>query len=298
MDCSRNTIVMVNNVQSKIKTLSNEVKKLAALVLAEKASAENIQRNAELGSESYDEDDFTNLINGYQYVIDELRAVCEHFYESSWQYEFVLKDMTCVKEKYSEPTKGNIYNGEINAVYSRLCAIRNEWNTLYYPDTIDRRKGQFKKANECFESWVKEIFDYTEYLGKKYDLLPKEVKIGGDRMEDLGMYNPKYDKISYNRRLIKDPVYALITVVHELCHVKHSNHSPEFWRFYEDICVNEGLLLKRVLGDKRSLREIKMQDIPYRWTPEIDFFTSNEQLTIEKCLKIYGYGNRLYSKDC
>ena len=77
------------------------------------------------------------------------------------------------------------------------------------------------------------------------------------------MYNQKYDKISYNRRLIKDPVYALITVVHELCHVKHSNHSPEFWRFM-------------------------------RWTPGIDYFTSNEQLAIEKCLKIYGYGNRLF----
>ena len=39
MDCSRNTLVMVNNVQSKIKTLSNEVKKLAGLILEEKASA-------------------------------------------------------------------------------------------------------------------------------------------------------------------------------------------------------------------------------------------------------------------
>ena len=130
MDCSRNTLVMENSVQQKIKDLSDEVKRLAREILKEKASAENIQRNAEPGSESYDEDDFTNLINGYQYVIDELRAVCEHFYESSWQYEFVLKDMTCVKEKYSEPTKGNIYNGEINAVHSRLCAIRNEWKTL------------------------------------------------------------------------------------------------------------------------------------------------------------------------
>ena len=131
---------MVNNVQSKIKTLSNEVKKLAGLILEEKATAENIQRNAELGSESYDEDDFTNLINGYQYVIDELRTVCEHFYESSLQYEFVLKDLMCVREKYSEPKLEVIYNGEINEVYSRLCAMRNEWNTLYYADTIDRRK--------------------------------------------------------------------------------------------------------------------------------------------------------------
>ena len=140
MDCSRNTIAMDNNVQSKIKTLSNEVRKLAELIMEEKASAENIQRNAELGSESYDEDDFTNLINGYQYVIDELKAICEHFYESSLQYEFVLKDLMCVREKYSEPKLEVIYNGEINEVYSRLCAMRNEWNTLYYADTIDRRK--------------------------------------------------------------------------------------------------------------------------------------------------------------
>ena len=140
MDCSRNTIAMDNNVQSKIKTLSNEVRKLAELIMEEKALAENIQRNAELGSESYNEDDFTNIINGYQYVIDELKAVCEHFYESSLQYEFVLKDMMCVREKYSEPKLEVIYNGEINEVHSRLCAIRNEWNTLYYPDTIDRRK--------------------------------------------------------------------------------------------------------------------------------------------------------------
>ena len=298
MDCTRNTIAMENNVQSKIKALSDEVRKLAGLIQKEKASAENIQRNAELESESYDEDDFTNVINGYQYAIDELRAVCEHFYESSLQYDFVLKDMTCVKEKYSEPKLEAIYNGEINEVYSRLCAIRDEWNTLYYPDTIDRRKGQFKKANECFESWVNEMFEYTEYLGKKYDLLPKEVKIGGDGMKELGIYDPKLNRISYNRRMIKDPVYALITVVHELCHVRHSNHGQEFWRFYEYICVNEGLLLKRVLGDKRSLREFKIVDIPYRWVPEIDFFTSNEQLTTEKCLKIYGYGTRLYGKDC
>ena len=293
MDRTRNSIVMENSVQQKIKDLSDEVKKLARDILKEKASAENIQMNAEMESKSYDEDDFTNLINGYQYVIDDLRAVCEHLYESSLQYDFALKDLRCVKEKYSESKPGLIYNGEINNVYSRLCAIRSEWNTLYYPDTIDRRKGQFKKANECFESWVKEIFDYTEYLGNKYNLLPKEVKIGGNRMEDLGIYNPKYDKISYNRRLIKDPVYALITVIHELCHVKYSNHSQEFWQLYEDICINEGLLLKRVLlGDRRSLREIKIQDIPYRWSPKIDYFTSNEQITIEKCMKIYGIGNR------
>ena len=100
MDCSRNTIVMVNNVHSKIKTLSNEVKKLAGLILEEKASAENIQRNAELRSESYDEDDFTNLINGYQYVIDELRHAFEHLHAASVQYRFALEDISNIRKKY------------------------------------------------------------------------------------------------------------------------------------------------------------------------------------------------------
>ena len=93
---------MVNNVQSKIKTLSNEVKKLAGLILEEKASAENIQRNAELGSESYDEDDFTNLINGYQYTIEELESACAHLYEASAQYKFVLNDTITINSKYVE----------------------------------------------------------------------------------------------------------------------------------------------------------------------------------------------------
>lgn len=298
MDSTRNTIAMGNDVVSRNKVISDEVRKLAALVLAEKASAENIQRNAELESGSYDEDDFTNLINGYQYAIDELRAVCEHLHESSRHYEFALEDLQHVKEKYSETKPDVIYNGGINEVYSRLCDMRNEWNTLYYADTTDRRTGQFKKASTCFETWIKEIFDYTEYLGRKHDLLPREVKIGSDRMNDLGIYDPKLDRISYNRRLIKDPAYALATVIHELCHVRHPNHSLEFWHLYEDVCINEGLLLERVLGNRRSFRELKQTDIPYRWPLEVDYFTSNEQLTTEKCLKIYGYGNRLFPKDC
>ena len=40
-------------------------------------------------SEVYDEDDFTNLINGYQYTIDELKSVCKHLYEASVQYKFI-----------------------------------------------------------------------------------------------------------------------------------------------------------------------------------------------------------------
>ena len=91
---------MENSVQQKIKDLSDEVKRVAREILKEKASAENIQRNAELGSESYDEDDFTNLINGYQYVIDELRHAFEHLHVASVQYRFALEDISNIRKKY------------------------------------------------------------------------------------------------------------------------------------------------------------------------------------------------------
>ena len=91
---------MENSIQEKIKDLSDEVKKLARDILKEKASAENIQRNAELGFESYDEDDFTNLINGYQYVIDELRYAFEHLHAASVQYMFALEDISNIRKKY------------------------------------------------------------------------------------------------------------------------------------------------------------------------------------------------------
>ena len=102
MDRTRNSIVMENSVQQKIKHLSDEVKKLAGDILKEKALAENIQMNAELESKSYDEDDFTNLINGYQYTIEELESACVHLYKASAQYKFVLNDTITINSKYVE----------------------------------------------------------------------------------------------------------------------------------------------------------------------------------------------------
>lgn len=100
MDCSRNTLVMENSVQQKIKHLSDEAKRLAGEIHKEKASAENIQRNAKLESESYDEDDFFNLINGYQYAIDELREAYKSLSGALMQYRFCKEDRDTIENKY------------------------------------------------------------------------------------------------------------------------------------------------------------------------------------------------------
>ena len=100
MDRSRNSLVMENSIQGKIKHLSGEIKELAALIWSEKTKAEAIMHNAETSSEVYDEDDFTNLINGYQYTIDELKSVCKHLYEASVQYKFIEEDHNNIRTKY------------------------------------------------------------------------------------------------------------------------------------------------------------------------------------------------------
>ena len=81
------------------------------------------------------------------------------------------------------------------------------------------------------------MFKYTEYLAKKYGLMPSDVKIGDMSMVDLGVYNDRNGSISNNRRLIRDPEYAIITIILELFHVRYPNHSRAFWQLYEDICI-------------------------------------------------------------
>ena len=100
MDRTRNSLVMENSIQGKIKHLSDEIKELAALIWSEKRQAEAIMHNAETSSEVYDEDDFTNLINGYQYTIDELKSVCKHLHEASVQYKFIEEDHNNIRTKY------------------------------------------------------------------------------------------------------------------------------------------------------------------------------------------------------
>ena len=140
------------------------------------------------------------------------------------------------------------------------------------------------------------MFKFTEHLGNKYGLLPLTVRIGGASMVDLGIYNDANGIISYNRRLIRDPEYAMITIIHELCHVRYPNHSREFWQLYEDVCISEGVLLERALGDRKSLRELKIEKIPYRWMPTVDYFTDNEKITIEKIIKMTKCANKSFKE--
>jgi hypothetical protein len=65
---------------------------------------------------------------------------------------------------------------------------------------------------------------------------------------------------------------------------------------YEDVCISEGVLLGRVLGERKSLRELKIENIPYRWMPTVDYFTDNEKITIEKIIKMSKCANKSFKE--
>ena len=87
-------------IQGKVEVITNELKELAALIQSEKLKAENLHDSIKATSDKYDEDDFTNMLNGYQYAIDDLRAAYRSLSEALMQYRYAEEDRNTVKQKY------------------------------------------------------------------------------------------------------------------------------------------------------------------------------------------------------
>lgn len=87
-------------IQGKVEVITNELKELAALIQSEKLKAENLHDLIKATSDKYDEDDFTNMLNGYQYAIDDLRAAYRSLSEALMQYRYAEEDRNTVKQKY------------------------------------------------------------------------------------------------------------------------------------------------------------------------------------------------------
>ncbi|MBN2602648.1 MAG: M48 family metallopeptidase [Candidatus Thermoplasmatota archaeon] len=134
----------------------------------------------------------------------------------------------------------------------RLSVLRKE-NVL---PTLDFKKGKFiaevpkNLSEEDFEFILRPLFlefyyekarqiidervnKYTKYLDKK----PNKVRIK-ELKNKWGTCSSK-NSISINWRLVfaKTSIIDYV-VVHELCHLKHKNHSKKFWKQVESILPN------------------------------------------------------------
>lgn len=87
---------------------------------------------------------------------------------------------------------------------------------------------------QALQHWMKQqarlhAQHYIEQHGPKYGLLPRSLRIKTQKSR-WGSCGPNND-INLNWLLmLAPPVIMEYVVVHELCHIRHKNHSQDFWQ--------------------------------------------------------------------
>lgn len=89
------------------------------------------------------------------------------------------------------------------------------------------------KIKQALEDWMKkrielDVKSFVKTYGQKIKLLPAGIRI--KEHKHLWASCSKDRIININWRLIRFPKQILeYVVVHEICHLKYRNHSPQFW---------------------------------------------------------------------
>ena len=101
-----------------------------------------------------------------------------------------------------------------------------------------RRRADFDEAHFSSEEQVRELITRakeilprkTEYWAKIMGVTPAGVRITRAKKR-FGSCSPE-NRIAYSYRLMAYPEEAIdYVVVHELAHIRHKNHSPDFYAF-------------------------------------------------------------------
>jgi len=133
---------------------------------------------------------------------------------------------------------GKEYELRVEEVLIKGASVKFDgqvFNVRVNKDLNNEGKEQFIK--EVLTLWMrkkaKEVFEErTKYYANELRLFPKRITIK-DQKTLWGSCSSK-DNINFNWRLVIATIEILdYVVVHELCHLKHRNHSKEYWDYVE-----------------------------------------------------------------
>ena len=100
--------------------------------------------------------------------------------------------------------------------------------------------ADYEMKKQLLEKWYrKEAADIlsvkAEEFSKQLKVTYKDIRIK-DQKSRWGSCSSK-GNLNFNYKIIMAPeVVCDYVVIHELCHLVHMNHSPEFWALVESIC--------------------------------------------------------------
>ena len=165
--------------------------------------------------------------------------------------KWIVEKLKAARENQNKVKKKELINGATISLLGKEYELRVEevlirgasvkfdgsvFNIRLNKDLNYEGKQQFIK--EVLTLWMrkkaKEVFEgRTKYYANELKLFPKRITIK-DQKTLWGSCSSK-DNINFNWRLIMSPIEILdYVVVHELCHLKHRNHSKEYWDYVEE----------------------------------------------------------------
>ena len=97
-----------------------------------------------------------------------------------------------------------------------------------------------KNTAKTLEAWYKQcaydiLLDRVDVFAKQLQLQPQNMRI--KRMKTRWGSCSSAGNINLNWALVMAPLPVMdYVVIHELCHLKHMNHSKTFWNLVESVC--------------------------------------------------------------
>ena len=186
---------------------------------------------------------YQNNKNMYLRIKDDLKIVVtaplkisekkiQKFVESNIDYiskVIIQKEEVLAKKKDKFQYLGKLY--DICYINERKIFLGDEKALIGKNVNIDN--WYKKNAIEVFENYYNSCFQ--NFKEAKYKPILKIRKMKGK----WGVCNITNKTITLNLELIKlNPKYLIYVIYHELCHLKHPNHSKDFWALVEKYVPN------------------------------------------------------------
>ena len=159
-----------------------------------------------------------------------IRVLKEDLIEIKSNIYFSLYDAKILVEK-----RKNWLENAIKKV-SKNALLEDEF--LYLGDVKKLQDYNIKNLDKFYKNEIEKILpNIVETFSKKMDLYPTSISYRKNK-RTWGSCNFK-NGLNFNILLMKFPLEIMqYVVIHELSHIKHKNHSKNFWNLVEKYCPN------------------------------------------------------------
>lgn len=159
-----------------------------------------------------------------------IRVLKDDLIEIKSNIYFSLYDAKILVEK-----RKNWLENAIKKV-SKNALLKDEF--LYLGEVKKLQDYNIKNLDKFYKNEIEKILpNIVETFSKKMDLYPTSISYRKNK-RTWGSCNFK-NGLNFNILLMKFPLKIMqYVVIHELSHIKHKNHSKNFWSLVEKYCPN------------------------------------------------------------